>query len=152
MTCRASSNSRAGEANISVTAPRVIAAAGDQAARRVLEFFAATIRNKNMRMAYYHAVVQLLAWCDRHMIGVGRTSRSRREGARRRAMPDAVRRVNNAKSKMRSTVEHVFAEQKNRLDLFIRTVEIARATVKIGLANFVYNIKRLRFLRRTAVV
>jgi hypothetical protein len=32
--------------------PAVIADAGDQAARRFLEFFAATIRNKNMRMAH----------------------------------------------------------------------------------------------------
>ncbi len=38
--------------------PRVIAAAGDQAARRFLEFFAATIRNKNTRQAYYHATVR----------------------------------------------------------------------------------------------
>ena len=38
-----------------ILVPRVIAAAGDQAARRFLEFFAATIRNKNTRMAYHHA-------------------------------------------------------------------------------------------------
>jgi hypothetical protein len=37
------------------------------------------------------------------------------------------------------------------LDLFIRTIGIARATVKIGLANLVYNIQRLLFLRRIAV-
>ena len=49
--------------------PRVIADAGDQAARRFLEFFAATIRNKNTRMAYYRAVVRFFAWCDRHKIG-----------------------------------------------------------------------------------
>jgi site-specific recombinase XerD len=49
--------------------PRVIAAAGDQAARRFLEFFAATIRNKNTRAAYYHAVVRFFAWCDHHHIG-----------------------------------------------------------------------------------
>ncbi len=41
--------------------PRVIADAGDQAARRFLEFFAATIRNKNTRQAYYHAVVRFFA-------------------------------------------------------------------------------------------
>ena len=35
--------------------PAIIAAAGEHAARRFLEFFAATIRNKNTRMAYYHA-------------------------------------------------------------------------------------------------
>jgi IS5 family transposase len=37
------------------------------------------------------------------------------------------------------------------MDLFIHTVGIARATVKIGLANLAYNIKRLLFLRRIAV-
>ena len=35
--------------------PAVIAGAGDHAARRFLEFFAATIRNRNTRMAYYRA-------------------------------------------------------------------------------------------------
>jgi integrase/recombinase XerC len=49
--------------------PRVIAAAGDQAARRFLEFFAATIRNKNTRMAYYRAAARFFAWCDHHAIG-----------------------------------------------------------------------------------
>ncbi|MGO9720221.1 MAG: hypothetical protein ACLPOA_06455 [Methylocella sp.] len=42
----------------SIVVPRVIAEAGDQAARRFLEFFAATIRNKNTRQAYYHASVR----------------------------------------------------------------------------------------------
>src|SRR5947209_2073083 len=49
--------------------PRVIAGAGDQAARRFLEFFAATIRNKNTRMAYYRAVCRFFAWCDQHQLG-----------------------------------------------------------------------------------
>jgi site-specific recombinase XerD len=52
-----------------IVVPRVIASAGDHAARRFLEFFAATIRNKNTRMAYYRAVCQFFAWCDRHRIG-----------------------------------------------------------------------------------
>ena len=34
------------------------------------------------------------------------------------------------------------------MELFIRTIGIARATTKIGLANLVFNIKRLPFLRR----
>ena len=49
--------------------PRVIASAGDKAARRFLEFFAATIRNKNTRMAYYRACCRFFAWCDQHNIG-----------------------------------------------------------------------------------
>jgi len=41
-----------------IVVPRLIAEAGDQAARRFLEFFAAPIRNKNTRQAYYHATVR----------------------------------------------------------------------------------------------
>jgi site-specific recombinase XerD len=52
-----------------ILVPRVIAAAGDQAARRFLEFFAATIRNKNTRMAYYRAAERFFAWCDHHKVG-----------------------------------------------------------------------------------
>jgi Phage integrase, N-terminal SAM-like domain len=47
----------------------LIADAGDQAARRFLEFFAATIRNKNTRMAYYRAAARFFAWCDQHAVG-----------------------------------------------------------------------------------
>ena len=35
--------------------------------------------------------------------------------------------------------------------LFIRTIGIARATTKIGMANLVYNVKRLIFLRNLAI-
>src|SRR5215813_5922011 len=59
-----------------------------------------------------------------------------------RAMPETMQRANNAKSNIRARVEHVFAEQKDRMRLFIRTIGIARATTKIGMANLVYNIKR----------
>ena len=52
-----------------IAVPKIIADAGDQAARRFLEFFAATIRNKNTRMAYYHAVLQFFAWSDGHQLG-----------------------------------------------------------------------------------
>jgi site-specific recombinase XerC len=49
--------------------PAVIAGAGDHAARRFLEFFAATIRNKNTRMAYYRASCHFFAWVEQHEIG-----------------------------------------------------------------------------------
>ena len=52
-----------------IVVPRVIAEADEAAARRFLEFFAATIRNRNTRQAYYHAVVRFFAWVDRHTIG-----------------------------------------------------------------------------------
>jgi transposase, IS5 family len=38
----------------------------------------------------------------------------------------------------------------DHLALFIRTIGIAGARVKIGLANLVYNLKRLLFLRTAA--
>ena len=55
------------------------------------------------------------------------------------------------KSKIRARVEHVFAEQKDRMRLFIRTIVIARATIKIGMANLVYNIERFIFPRKIAI-
>jgi IS5 family transposase len=79
----------------------------------------------------------------------GFVSRVHRKKPVNRPMSLATRRANNTKSKIRSRIEHVFAEQKDRMDLFIRTVGLPRATTKIGLANLVYNIKRLIFLRRS---
>lgn len=49
--------------------PAVIAGAGDHAAKRFLEFFAANIRNRNTRMAYYRAVCTFFAWVEEHEIG-----------------------------------------------------------------------------------
>ena len=56
----------------------------------------------------------------------------------------------NQQSKVRSGVEHVFAVQKDKMDLFIRTIGIARAKLKIGMANLVYNFRRLVYLDRLA--
>src|SRR3954454_8606103 len=56
-------------AHSEIVLPRVIAAAGDHAARRGIEFFTATIRNRNTRLAYARAVTQFFDWCDRHHIG-----------------------------------------------------------------------------------
>ena len=81
----------------------------------------------------------------------GFVSHIHRKKPKGRAMPETMRRANNAKSKIRARVEHVFAEQKDRMGLFIRTIGIARATTKIGMANLAYNIKRLIFLRKIAI-
>ncbi|WP_174246376.1 tyrosine-type recombinase/integrase [Burkholderia sp. L27(2015)] len=43
--------------------PVLVAAAGDQAGVRFLEFFASNIRNPNTRRAYAHAVGEFLTWC-----------------------------------------------------------------------------------------
>jgi site-specific recombinase XerD len=63
------SSTAVGSTTGNLVVPTLIADAGDHAARRFLEFFAATIRNKNTRMAYYRAVLQFFAWCDRHQLG-----------------------------------------------------------------------------------
>lgn len=46
--------------------PAIIADAGERAAKRFLEFFAATIRNANTRKSYARAVREFLAWCEGH--------------------------------------------------------------------------------------
>ena len=59
---------------------------------------------------------------------------------RGKAMPEPKAKANAARSKVRTAVEHVFAHQKGPMSLFVRTVGIARAKAKIGMANLAYNI------------
>jgi len=63
----------------------------------------------------------------------------------------ATARANAAKSAIRARIEHVFAHQKNRFGLFIRTIGIKRAEAKLTLANLAYNFDRLIFHERRAV-
>lgn len=65
---------------------------------------------------------------------------------RGRAMPAHVARGNATRARVRARVEHVFAAQKHRFGLIIRTVGLARATAKITLANLTYNFTRLVWL------
>jgi IS5 family transposase len=80
----------------------------------------------------------------------GLTPELHRPKPRGRPMPEPVRRANAARSRIRSAVEHVFAAQKRRLHLVIRTVGKARATAKLALANLAYNLTRLAWLERRA--
>ena len=80
----------------------------------------------------------------------GFVSRIHRKKPKGKPMREVTRRANSLKSKVRARVEHVFAEQKSRMSLFIRTIGMARATTKIGLANLAYNMKRLIFLKQSA--
>jgi site-specific recombinase XerC len=45
------------------TLPALVAAAGERASMRFLEFFAANIRNLHTRRAYARAADEFLAWC-----------------------------------------------------------------------------------------
>ena len=44
--------------------PAQVAAAGETAARRFIEFFTANIRNRNTRQAYARAVSDFFRWCE----------------------------------------------------------------------------------------
>lgn len=48
--------------------PQLFVNAGDQAAYRFIEFFAATIHNPNTRLAYFHAVCRFSNWCTLHRV------------------------------------------------------------------------------------
>ncbi len=85
------------------------------------------------------------------LAGRGLVSRIHRKKPKGRPMPERTRRANARKSMVRSRVEHVFAHQKGLMSLMVRTIGIARATVKIGLANLAYNILRLVWLSGRAV-
>ena len=52
--------------------PAVIDAAGEKTAKRFVEFFTATIRNKNTRVAYAFAVGTFLCWCDQRKLSLDR--------------------------------------------------------------------------------
>ena len=64
------------------------------------------------------------------------------------ASPDDARQ--RGEIPVRSAVKHVFARQKGPMGLVVRTIGIARATTKIGLASLVYNLQRLVWLSARA--
>ena len=52
--------------------PAIIADAGEKAGKRFVEFFTATIRNRNTRQAYGRAIGDFFAWCEqRHLTLTG---------------------------------------------------------------------------------
>jgi IS5 family transposase len=88
------------------------------------------------------------AFLDRH----GFKSQIHHRKPRGRAMPPHIRRGNAARSAVRAAIEHVFAHQKGPMALSIRTIGMARARTKIGLANLTYNIRRLVLQARRAAL
>ncbi len=125
-------------------------AATDAAAYEVARLRDGLLDKTNTAGAVYADTAYRSAANEAFLAKNGFVSRIHRKKPKGRPTPDAVRRANAARSKIRSKVEHDFAEQKDRMDLFIRTIGLARATTKIGLANLVYNIKQMLFLRKAA--
>ena len=62
-------------------------------------------------------------------------------------LPAHVRRDDARRSRERAPVEHVFAVQKQAMGLMIRTIGLARARTKVGMANLAFNLRRLVQLR-----
>ena len=82
---------------------------------------------------------------ERAILRAGLVSKIHFRRAPGKPLPAQRQRANAARSKVRSAVEHVFATQKHRMGLFIRTIGIERAKAKIGLANIAFNFKRFLY-------
>ena len=79
---------------------------------------------------------------EEHLTRHGFVSCIHRKKPKGQPMAERTRIANARKSKVRPTVEQIFAYQKGPMILVVRKIEIARARVKIGLANLAYNMRR----------
>jgi IS5 family transposase len=89
---------------------------------------------------------------EKHLADNGLRSRIHRKKPKGKPMPATTARANGAKAKVRAAVEHVFAHEKGPMGLVVRTIGLARARVKIGLANLVYNMRRAVWLTGRAAI
>jgi transposase, IS5 family len=81
------------------------------------------------------------------------TSHIHRRGSRGKPLTPRQEAANKTRSKVRARVEHVFGNQQVAMGgKFVRTIGIVRATVKIGMQNLAYNMRRLVVLERAATV
>lgn len=86
------------------------------------------------------------AWLAHH----GETSRIHHKKPPGKAMAKHIARGDGSRSKVRAHVEHVFAEQKARMGLFVRTIGLKRAEATVTLSNMAYNMRRWCWLDRQA--
>jgi IS5 family transposase len=81
----------------------------------------------------------------------GFRSRIHERATRGHPLSKAKTAANRAKSRIRARIEHVFGAQETASgSRLVRTIGIVRVRAKIGLQNFVYNIRRLVTLERMA--
>lgn len=81
----------------------------------------------------------------------GMTSHIHRRGSRGNPLTPRQKAANKTRSSVRARVEHVFGNQHSAMGgKFVRTIGIARATMKIGMQNLAYNMRRLVVLERSA--
>lgn len=79
----------------------------------------------------------------------GYRSRIHRKGVRGKPLTAWEKQGNKTRSKTRCRVEHVFAWMAQRGGKAVRSIGLARAAVRIGFMNMVYNMRRFCALRRT---
>lgn len=89
---------------------------------------------------------------ERQVAQAGLTSKVHFRRSPGKPLPMHHERANAARSRVRAHVEHPFAELKDRMGLFVRTIGIARAKAKIGMANLAYNMKRMAFWERRSAM
>ncbi|MEJ8476158.1 transposase [Roseibium algae] len=105
-------------------------------------YFLLRIRSKTV--ACKNGWSSIEAWLADNMLA----SQIHRRKPKGKPIPQATARANTRKSAIRARVEHVFAHQKTRYGLFVRTIGQARAEAKLTLANLAYNFGRLIFHER----
>lgn len=89
------------------------------------------------RSADQEASLKAAGWC----------SRIHRKGQKNKPLNAREQEANHKRSQVRARVEHVFAQQEAMGGMIVRTIGIARARLKIGMKNLVYNIRRLAWLK-----
>ena len=83
---------------------------------------------------------------------LGKRSHIHQRGSRGKPLTPRQEAANKARSKVRARVEHVFGNQHSAMGgKFVRTIGMARATMKIGMQNLAYNMRRLVVLERSAI-
>jgi IS5 family transposase len=97
----------------------------------------------NMASAVWADTAYRSARNERFMEKNGFVSKLHFRKPKGRSMPEPHRKANVARSKVRSAIEHVFAAEKHRFGMFVRTIGIARTRLKVGMVNLVYNFSRL---------
>jgi integrase/recombinase XerD len=53
-----------------IIVPAIVASEGEATSKRFIEFFTATIRNRNTRAAYARAIAQFMTWCESHRLAL----------------------------------------------------------------------------------
>jgi len=80
----------------------------------------------------------------------GYRSKVHRKGTKNKPLAKREQQGNRTRSKVRSRVEHIFADQRKLRQKAIRCIGSARSALQIGLMNLTYNMRRFCFLQRAS--